>query len=79
MDDCKVISEKNLPIRYPLILTVVTWLVLDRFHAPSWLWGATGAVFLFLWIGAIVAKYKQTQVDVTALLEQIRRSKGEKN
>lgn len=49
-DSRRVIAPRNLPSRAPLVLTLIAWLFLDRFRAPGWVWGATGAFLLLLWI-----------------------------
>jgi hypothetical protein len=59
-----VIKKSNLPTRLPVLLTAVVYLLLDRFHPADWVWGAVGAVFVLVWIGAFVAWFKEDEVDI---------------
>ncbi len=45
----KVIARRNLPIRFPLSITALAYLFLDKFNAPGWIWGAAGVVVLIYW------------------------------
>lgn len=49
----KVISPKQLPIRPPIIGGCVTWLMLDRLHAPGWLYGVLATLYLILALACI--------------------------
>jgi len=60
----KVISSKNDRVNIPTIPTAVATLCLYVFKAPMWLWGATGAIFLLIWIAWIVGLTQQEQVDI---------------
>lgn len=59
-----VIAFKNLPSRMPLVLTLLAWLVLDRFHAPGWVWGATGFFVVLLWTTWIHDLSTTLQIDI---------------
>lgn len=51
------IAKKYLPMPSPLLITLVTWLLLDRIEAPGWVWGACGVMLLILaavWIADLV-------------------------
>jgi len=65
-----VIKRSNLPIRLPIFPTAVAFLLLDRFHAVGWVWGAVGTVFLLAWIGIFVAWVKEDEVELDGLLKQ---------
>jgi len=58
----KVISSKNTNIRPPLLLTAVTYLFLDKFDAPEWLWGALALFFVILWIVFIADKTEDVDI-----------------
>jgi hypothetical protein len=58
-----VISNKNMPARFPLWPTITCALGLDRIHAPGWVWGVAGTIFLLIWIGEIYGHF--TQVEKT--------------
>ncbi len=60
----KVISYKSLPVRFPVVPTVVALLVLDRLKAPGWIVGAVGVVLAFMWIGAFALLWQQIQTDI---------------
>lgn len=60
----KVISFKNLPSRFPVLSTIVFYLLLDKLNSPGWLWGVVGTVMGLVWIGAIIAIWTQKQVDI---------------
>ena len=64
MEHRKVISNKNMPPRLPLISSIVVGLLLDRLHAAGWVWGACGAVFLVAWIASIYDLCVQNAVDI---------------
>jgi len=42
----KVLKPNNLPTRLPVWSTATSFLLLERFDAPQWLWGALGFFFL---------------------------------
>lgn len=49
MKSRKVIDSSHLPLRWPLSSTAIAYLLLDKFHAPGWLWRALGLLFLIVW------------------------------
>ena len=60
----KVISRKNLPIRNPFLATMVLGLLLDRFNAPGWAWGASMMFAVLVWIAFFHEWFAQVEVDV---------------
>ena len=60
----RVIAFKNLPSRPPIVLTAVTWLLLDRFKAPGWMFGAAGVVMLLLSVAVVVGCSTEEKVDI---------------
>lgn len=54
MERKKVIDYKYLPTQFPVSLTLLVPLVLDRMHAPGWLWGAAGFGLVAAWVGSVV-------------------------
>lgn len=60
----KVIKYVNLPTRLPVVTTAVHFLLLDKFSAPMWVWGAWGAVMVMFWIAVITRFFTQQTVDV---------------
>ena len=65
----KELKRSNMPSRAPLISTLVVWMALDHWHAPLWLYGALGTVFLFLWIGFTYAMATGDAVDIIERVE----------
>lgn len=59
----QVIAFKYLPSRLPIWTTVVTYLLLDRFKSPSWVWGAVGVIVIFVWIACIVGMYYEVSYN----------------
>jgi len=68
----KVIKPSNLQAQLPFTTTGVAYLLLDKFDAAQWVWGALGVVFVLLWIAAIVKIAKCDSVD---LFEEISKMK----
>ena len=61
----KVVSSKNLPMRLPLAWTLLGWLALDHWNAPSWAYGAFWAILGIVWVVAIRrAIWLEESVDI---------------
>lgn len=45
-----VIKRESLQTTPPLLATMVWGLMLDRFHAPGYVWGILGTIVFILWI-----------------------------
>lgn len=60
----KVVSSRNLPTSLPALSTVVAYLVLDRFHAPEWIWTETIVLFLIWWIMCIRFIYHEDKTEL---------------
>lgn len=63
----RVISCKNLPMRPPIIATIVWYLFLERVNAPEWLWGLMGALLGIFWIVCIWGVNDQKQIELEEL------------
>lgn len=63
----KVIKLSQLPAKPPIVATIAYGLLLDRFHAPAWLWGVVGTLAAILWIFTIVAMCIQDPVMLKEL------------
>lgn len=63
MDTKKVINNKNLPIKFPVLATVVYATALDYWGAPQWVWGAVGLLTVIAWVGAIIVKVKEEEQE----------------
>ncbi|MFL9904628.1 hypothetical protein PQR71_41960 [Paraburkholderia fungorum] len=64
MKKIKVIKMKNLPARFPIIATIVWWMLLDHFHVPPVAWGVFYTLAGLIWIISIAAVFMQESVDV---------------
>ena len=59
-----VIKRSNLPTNSPIISGLVLYLVLDKWNAPGWIWGAVGLLYLIILINWIVETIRQKEVDI---------------
>jgi hypothetical protein len=66
MTDRRVIKYRNLPTKLPIGSTAVVWLLLDRFQAPGWVWGAVGVICLATWAAVIYQIWIEDGVDIFA-------------
>lgn len=64
MSKKKKIARSNLPVKFPIQLTVVVALALDYWNAPEWLIGAVSLLMVFLWIGVIKEVWEKEDVDL---------------
>jgi hypothetical protein len=60
----KVIHDSELPARLPIYPTITLWLLLDRTETAGWVWGATGVLMLFVWIGSFIRLFTQHQTRI---------------
>jgi hypothetical protein len=67
MSDKKVLHRSHLPSKLPLGITCVAYLMLDKFNAVGWVWGAVGLLFALIWIAAIVAVVNEESVKLKEL------------
>lgn len=63
----KVLAWKQLPSRPPTVATIAWLLVLDRFHAPGWVWGVIGALLVIVWVSLIHDMATQKEVEIEEL------------
>ena len=64
MNTKKVISNKNLPVRSPIMATVVYATALSYWDAPEWLWGALGILMFIIWVGWIIGITLQENIEI---------------
>lgn len=64
MKNNAVISRKNLPVKFPVSSTVIAFLLLDKFNAAGWVWGAFGVLFFIIWACAIFLLVTEEDVDI---------------
>jgi len=64
MKDKKVIAYKNLPGKFPGLLTAVAFLYLDQYNAPGWVWGVSWTILGIFWILSIVVKAFEQETDI---------------
>lgn len=51
----------------PVSITWLTFLTLDIYNAPGWLWGSLGVLFVITWAAFIALGWKQEPVDLSSL------------
>lgn len=44
-----VLPSSHLPVRMPLIPSMVFYMALDMYQAPGWLWGAAWSIMALVW------------------------------
>lgn len=64
LSDMKVIKYKNLPTRLPLFQTLTTFLAMDYWCAPSWMFGAVSFAVVVVWIACIHSIVSNETVDL---------------
>ena len=65
MNKRRVIAMNQLPMRPPIIPTLVYWLVLDRLEAPGWVWGVVVTLTAAAWIVWIVDVLNRDDVEIS--------------
>ncbi len=60
----KYLKSNNLPPRVSILWPIVWWLVLERFNAPMWLFGAMGVLILISYVGEVYRLWTGTAVDI---------------
>lgn len=55
----EVINPKYLPSRLPLFATLLSFLMLDYYNAPDWVWGVVGTLWFIIWPTVIYTRIKQ--------------------
>ncbi len=43
----------------PVATTAITYLLLDRWAPPGWVWGVVGTLVLMLWLGALLIRWNE--------------------
>lgn len=64
MDRKKVIDRKNLPVKFPLMQSILIYVVLDYYNAPGWLWGILTTLYSLIWILAIISFTREIDVNI---------------
>jgi hypothetical protein len=64
MKEVKVVRRTSLPARIPVSPTLLSWLLLDHFKSPGWIWGVTGTLIAMLWVGWVICIIRETETDV---------------
>lgn len=59
-----VISRSNLPVRLPIIQTIVVILALDYWSASGWIWGAVSVFLVLWWLICIACLIQEKQTDI---------------
>ncbi len=62
----KVINSKNLPLKSPFLLSIVTFLCLDKYNPAGWVWGVFVTIVVILWIIFFFVKSQEDDIDIFA-------------
>ena len=65
------IDRKNMPNRMPLILTLVSFLSMDHWGAPEWLYGMVGLLLIIFWISFFYSILTSESVDIFSNDEKV--------
>lgn len=66
----KVIAHRHMPTKLPISWTLIAYLILDRFGAPDWVWGAVIVLVGLLWVSAISLIKLETPIDLVELKDE---------
>jgi hypothetical protein len=58
----KVINKNNARCNFPIIATLVWWLVLDKIDAPGWAWGVIGTILVVGWVVIIIDVFTREEL-----------------
>lgn len=64
MSGKKVIKRSNIPTYLPFWKMLLSALALDYWHAPGWLWGAAGTLFLVDIIVTLIKWSGEEEIDL---------------
>ena len=59
----RVINNKNIPFRMPILGTLVWYLFLDNIQAPQWAWGAMGLIIIIGWIAWLIDIFNRDELE----------------
>jgi hypothetical protein len=60
----KVVSSHALPTNIPVSFTISLFLLLDKFQAPAWAFGAFWTLAVLFWLAAIYKVFADEYVDI---------------
>lgn len=60
----KVIPRKNIPVHWPISMTAIAYLLLDKFKAPEWVWGIGGTLAVITWILAGISIFTAEETEI---------------
>lgn len=63
----KVLDISSFPTRSPLWPMATCFLLLERFSAPQWVWGALGVLFSFLWFAFFYDQFRTEKIKLREL------------
>lgn len=59
-----VVKVEHLPVRSPLLLTLVTWLMLDRLSPSGWVVGVVATLVVLVWAGFFIRLWHEDAMPV---------------
>ncbi len=63
----KVVGEKYLPTRPPVTASIAYWLLMDRYHAPQWVYGVVCTILAIQWITSIALLFIEDRCAPTEI------------
>lgn len=63
-DKKKVVAQKNIRSKSPVLLGIVLWLFLDRLGAPDYVHGIVWTVYAIVSVGILCEWHSSVPVDI---------------
>ena len=60
----KALSTENRPRSLSLTFHAIVWLMLDRFDAPSWVWGMVGTLAALMFLFSLLDFFTAKDVEL---------------
>jgi len=62
-----VVKRSQIPTKFPLVSTIVFWLLLDKLNVGSFGMGVFWTVIVLLWVVSIIVFMQEKEVSITGL------------
>ena len=66
---------KNIPTRFPLFQTILTFFLLDYYQVEMLWWGIFGTLWALLWIGCIINRFREEPIDLDEIITNGKQAK----
>lgn len=64
MEKSKVLKHNNLPVKFPVLSTIVCAMALDYYDAPKWVLASVGLWMGIVWAERIYRFFTEEPVDL---------------